>query len=176
MSSIGVPIPALGPPWPDDAVIMVVTSRAAPGWRSLAHQAAAAAQPGGHSFPLAGQLAGRGEADDGRAAFLYRHADRVAGYLCLASKTVTGYRNPSAGFRHATGTERVVRPCVLVIWVDVQLRRHGVARQLVAAAARYANVTPAGLAWGEPFSDSGYFLAQSIVPDGLWIADYGEPA
>lgn len=172
MSSIGVPIPVLDPPWPDDAVIMVVTSRAAPGWRNLAHQAAAAAQPGGHSFPLEGQLAGRDEAEDSRAALLYRHADRVAGYLCLASKIVTGYRDPSSGFRHAIDTERVIRPCVTVIWVDVQLRRHGVARQLVVAAARYADVKPDGLAWGEPFSDGGYLLAQSIVPDGLWIADY----
>jgi hypothetical protein len=172
MSSAGVSIPALDPPWPDDAVIMVVTSRAAPGWRSLAHQAAGAAQPGGHSFPLRGQLAVRGEAEDSRAAFLYRHADRVAGYRCLASKIVTGYRDPSSGFRPATDTERVIRPCVMVMWVDVQLRRHGVARQLVVAAARYANVRPAGLAWGEPFTDSGYLLAQSIVPDGLWIADY----
>lgn len=171
MSSIVVRIPALDPPWPDDAVIMVVTSRAAPGWRSLAHEAAVAAQPGGHSFPLGGKPAGR-DAEDSRAAFLYRHMDRVAGYLCLASKVVTGYRDPSSGYRPVTDTERVIRPCVMVIWVDVQLRRHGVARQLVAAAARYANVTPAGLAWSEPFTDSGYLLAQSITSDGLWIADY----
>ena len=172
MSSIGVRIPALDPPWPDDAVIMVVTSRAAPGWRSLAHEAAVAAQPGGHSFPLGGQPAGSAGAEDSRAAFLYRHMDRVAGYLCLASKIVTGYRDPLSGYRHATDPERVVRPCVMVVWVDVDLRRHGVARQLVAAAVRYANVTPAGLAWSEPFTDGGYLLAQSIDPDGLWIADY----
>jgi GNAT superfamily N-acetyltransferase len=110
-----------------------------------------------------------------RAALLYRHADRVAGYLCLAGKIVTGYRDLSAGYRSAADAERVIRPCVMVVWVDVRLRRHGVARQLVAAAARYAHVTPAGLAWSEPFTDSGYLLAQSINPDGLWIADYSEP-
>ncbi len=33
-------------------------------------------------------------------------------------------------------------------------------------------MTPSGLAWAEPFTDKGYLLAQSIVPDGLWIADY----
>ncbi len=60
----------------------------------------------------------------------------------------------------------------LVVWVDAQLRRHGVARQLVDAAARHTGFTPSGLAWAEPFTDSGYLLAQSIAPDGLWIADY----
>jgi GNAT superfamily N-acetyltransferase len=170
MSSIGVRIPALDPAWPDDAVIMVVTSRAAPAWRSLAHEVAATAQPGGHSFPLEEQSASGDRAEDDGAAFLYRHADWVAGYLCLANEIVTGYRDPSVGYRHATGPERVIRPCVMVVWVDVRLRRHGVARQLVVAAARYANVKPASLAWSEPFTDSGYLLAQSIVPDGLWIA------
>jgi GNAT superfamily N-acetyltransferase len=172
MSSIGVQIPALDPPWPDDAVIMVITSRAAPGWRSLAHEVATAVQSGVHSFPRAQRPAGRDEAEDDRATFLYRHAGSVAGYLCLASRIVTGYRDPSAGFRRATDTERVIRPCVMVVWVDVRLRRHGVARQLVAAAARYADVKPADLAWSEPFTDSGYLLAQSIAPGGLWIADY----
>lgn len=132
MSGTGVQIPALDSPWPDDAVIMVVTARAAPGWRSLAHLAAAAAQPEGPAFPLEQRSAGRGRAEDGRAAFLYRHAGQVAGCLCLASKIVTGYRDPSAGYRPAAGTERVIRPCVLVVWVDVLLRRHGVARQLVS--------------------------------------------
>lgn len=117
MSSMGVRIPELDPPWPDDAVIMVVTSRAAPGWRGLAHETAGAAQPGGHSFPLGGRPAGREGADDSGAAFLYRHTDRVAGYLCLASKIVTGYRDPLSGYRPATDTERVSRPCVMVVWV-----------------------------------------------------------
>jgi GNAT superfamily N-acetyltransferase len=145
MSSTGIRIPALDPPWPDDAVIMAVTSQAAPGWLSLADETAAAAQPGGRSFPLRDGPAGQGEAEDDRAAFLYRHADLVAGYLCLASKIVTGYRSVSAGDRHASDTERVIMPCVMVVWVDPQLRRRGVARQLVFAAAQYARVKPA--AW-----------------------------
>jgi hypothetical protein len=60
----------------------------------------------------------------------------------------------------------------MIIGVARQLRRNGVARQLVEAAARQAGATPSGLAWAEPFTDSGYLLAQSIVPDGQWIADY----
>jgi hypothetical protein len=32
--------------------------------------------------------------------------------------------------------------------------------------------TASSLAWAEPFTDSGYLLARSIVPEGLWIADY----
>jgi GNAT superfamily N-acetyltransferase len=175
MSSLGARIPALDPPWPDNAVIMVVTPQAAPGWRSLAHEAAAVAQPGRPAFPLRGKPADHNETHDGSAAFLYRHADRVAGYLRLASKIVTGYRDLPAGYRPAADAERVIRPCVMIIWVDEHLRRHGVARQLVAAAARYAHVTPADLAWSEPFTDCGYLLAQSINPDGLWITDYSEP-
>jgi hypothetical protein len=103
----------------------MVTSRDAPlGWRSLAHAVAAEAQAGGHSFPLAG-----GERD--RTAFLYRHADGVCGYLCLASRLTTGYRSPSAGYGDALEAERISRPCIMVIWVHAQLRRQGVARQLV---------------------------------------------
>jgi GNAT superfamily N-acetyltransferase len=102
----------------------------------------------------------------------YSHADLVCGYLCLASRLVTGHRSPSAGYRLATDAERVIRPCIMVVWVDARLRRQGVARQLVDASARHAGVTPSGLAWAEPFTDSGYHLAQSVAPDGLWIADY----
>lgn len=60
----------------------------------------------------------------------------------------------------------------MVVWVDAQMRRHGAAQQLVEAAARHAGVTPSGLASAEPFTDSGYLLALSITPGGLWIADY----
>lgn len=105
-------------------------------------------------------------------SFLYRHSDGVCGYLCLASRLVTGYRSPSAGYRHATDAERVIKPCIMVVWVDAQMRRHGAAQQLVEAAARHAGVTPSGLASAEPFTDSGYLLALSITPGGLWIADY----
>jgi hypothetical protein len=173
MRSTGVPIPALDPPWPDALTIAVVTSRDARlGWRRFAHEVAAAVQPGGHSFPLVERPPGRDDAKHDRTAFLYRHTDRACGYLCLAGRLVTGYRSPSAGYRHATDAERVIRPCVMVVWVAAQLRRQGAARQLVGAAARHAGVRPSGLAWAEPFTDSGYLLAQSIAPDGLWIGDY----
>jgi GNAT superfamily N-acetyltransferase len=172
MRSVGVPIPALDPPWPDARKIAVVNSQDAPlGWHMFAHEVAAAAQPGGHSFP-AEQFPDHDGADRGRTAFLYRHADLACGYLCLVSRLVTGHRSLSAGYRLATDAERVVRPCIMVVWVDVRLRRQGVARQLLDAAARHAGVAPSGLAWAEPFTDSGYHLAHSIAPDGLWIADY----
>jgi hypothetical protein len=45
----------------------------------------------------------------------------------------------------------------------VELRRHGVARQLVDAAAQYFSVTLSSLAWTEPFTDSCYLLAR------LWL-------
>jgi GNAT superfamily N-acetyltransferase len=173
MRNTGIPIPARDLPWPDALKIAVVTSSDARlRWRRFAHEVAAAIQPGGHSFPLVEQPPGHGGAEHHRAAFLYRHADRVCGYLCLANGLITGYRSPSAGYRHATHAERVISPCIMVVWVDAQLRRRGVARQLVDAAARHAGVTPSGLAWAEPFTDSGYLLAQSIAPDGLRIADY----
>ena len=173
MSSVSVQIPVLDLPWPDDLKIAVVTLRdASPGWRRLAFEAASVAQPGGDSFPLAERAPGRGGAERDRTAFLYRQADLVRGYLCVASKIVTGYRDPLTGYRTAADGERVSRPCVLVVWVDVELRRHGVARELVEAAARHAGVAVSGLAWAEPFTDSGYLLARSIVPDGFWIADY----
>jgi len=173
MRSVGIPIPALDPPWPDVQKIAVVTSRDAPlGWHGFAHEVAATAQPGGHSFPSAEQPPGGDGEERDRTAFLYRHGDLACGYLCLASRLATGRRSPSAGYRLATGTERVIRPCIMVVWVDVRLRRQGVARQLVDAAARHAGVTPSGLAWAEPFTDNGYHLAHSVAPDGLWIADY----
>jgi GNAT superfamily N-acetyltransferase len=173
MRSAGVPIPELDPPWPDALKIAVVSSLdATPQWRRFAHKVAAAVQPGGDSFPLTERPPARGGVQQGRTAFLYRHTDRVCGYLCLARKEITGHRLPSGGFRRATETERVIGPCVMVVWVDAQLRRRGVARQLVDAAARHAGVTPSSLAWAEPFTDSGYLLAQSIAPDGFRITDY----
>jgi GNAT superfamily N-acetyltransferase len=173
MHNVGVLIPALDPPWPDALKIGVVKSQDAPiEWRRFAHEVAAVVQPGGHSFPLAERPPDPDGPEDDRTAFLYRHADRACGYLCLASRLTTGYRSPSAGYRQATDAERVVRPCIMVVWVTPQLRRHGIGRQLVNAAVRHANVTPSGLAWAEPFTDRGYLLAQSITPDGLWIADY----
>jgi GNAT superfamily N-acetyltransferase len=173
MRSVGIPIPALDPPWPESGKIVMVTSRDAPlGWRRLAHAVAAEAQAGGHSFPLAERSLGPDGGERDRTAFLYRHADGVCGYLCLASRLTTGYRSPSAGYGDALEAERISRPCIMVIWVHAQLRRQGVARQLVEAAAGHASVAPSGLAWAEPFTDRGYLLAQSIAPDGLWIADY----
>ncbi len=173
MRSAGIPIPTLDPPWSDSQKIAVVTSRDAPlGWRRFVHEVAAAAQPGGPSFPSADRPPGRDGVERDRTAFLYRHADLVCGYLCLASRLVTGHRSSSAGYRLATDAERVIKPCIMVVWVDARLRRQGVARQLVDAAARHAGVTPSGLAWAEPFTDRGYYLAHSVAPDGLWIADY----
>lgn len=97
----------------------------------------------------------------------------MRGYLALADKTVTGYREPSALFRAADAGERVSRPCILMVWVASARRRRSVARQLVGAAARDCGVTAAALAWAEPFTDSGYLLASSMAPNGIWIADYG---
>ena len=171
MRSTGIPIPELDPPWPDALKIAVVSSiDAALQWRRFAHEVAAVVQPGGDSFPLAERSPARDGTQPDRTAFLYRHADRACGYLCLANRVITGYRLPSARFRHATEAERVIGPCVMVVWVDAQLRRRGVAQQLVDAAAQHVGVTPSSLAWAEPFTDSGYLLAQSIAPDGFRCA------
>jgi hypothetical protein len=148
MRGIGVPIPTLDPPWPDGVKIAVVTSRDVPQWRRFAHEVAAAAQPVGHSFPLAEPPSGRYGAEHDRTAFLYRHADRACGYLCLASRLVTGYRSPSDGYRSATHAERIIRPCIMVVWVDVQLRRHGIARQL--AIRRCGTLASRHRAWCGP--------------------------
>jgi GNAT superfamily N-acetyltransferase len=173
MGSTGVPIPELDPPWPDALRIAVVSSiDATLQWRRFVHEVAAVVQSGGDSFPLAERSPARDGTQNDRTAFLYRHADRACGYLCLANRAITGYRLPSGGFRLATEAECVIGPCVMVVWVEVQLRRRGVARQLVDAAARHAGVTPSSLAWAEPFTDSGYLLAQSIAPDGFRVTDY----
>jgi ribosomal protein S18 acetylase RimI-like enzyme len=169
----GVPIPDLDPRWPDDATVAVVTSGASPpGWRRLAHQVAAIVQPGGHSFPLAEPAQDSRPDDLARRAFLYRQANRVCGYLVLANKTVTGYREASARYRETDAAERVTRTCVMVVWVAPEMRRRGVARQLVDEAARNCGIRASGLAWAEPFTDSGYLLARFMAPDGMWIADY----
>lgn len=59
-----------------------------------------------------------------------------------------------------------------MVWVALERRRRGVARQLVDAAARDCGITASGLAWAEPFTDSGYLFARSVAPNGMWIADY----
>ena len=96
----------------------------------------------------------------------------MCGYLALADKLVTAYREPSARYRKAVAAERVSRPCVLVVWVAMGRRRAGVARRLVGAAARHCEITASELAWAEPFTDNGYLLARSMSPNGMWIADY----
>ena len=118
MRSIGVPIPLLDPPWPEALKIVVVTSRnASLRWRGFAREVAAVAQHGGHSFPLTERPPGTGGGEHDRTALLYRHADWVCGYLCLAPRLITGYRSPSMGYRSATDAERVITPCVMVVWV-----------------------------------------------------------
>jgi hypothetical protein len=55
----------------------------------------------------------------------------VRGYLALADKTVTGYREPSARYREADSLERVGRACVLVVRVAPEGRRlHGPERHV----------------------------------------------
>jgi hypothetical protein len=172
MTSAGVPIPDLDPPWPANRTIAIVSSDGSPpGWRTLAHQVVAVFQAGGHSFPLAENTpVNRG--GPRRKAFLYRVADRACGCLILADKTVTGYREASAGYREAAAGERVIRPCVLTVWMAPEVRWRGAARQLVEAAAQHSGVTASSLAWAEPFTDSGYLFARSVTPNGMWIADY----
>jgi hypothetical protein len=122
----------------------------------------------------AGSIQGSPLDAPGRKAFLFGQAGHVCGYLALADKTVTGYREPSAHYREAEAVERVIRPCVMVVWVVWRMRRCGVARQLVDAAARHCGVSVSGLAWAEPFTGSGYLFARSTTPNGLWIADYSQ--
>ena len=55
----------------------------------------------------------------------------------------------------------------MVVWVALEMRRRGVARQLVDAAARDCGVSASGLAWAEPFTDSGYLAAVPGSHPGL---------
>lgn len=96
----------------------------------------------------------------------------MCGYLALADRPVTGYREASVQYRKADVAERVTWPCVLVVWVALAVRRRGVARQLVDVAARDCGIAASRLAWAEPFTNSGYLLARSMAPNGMWIADY----
>lgn len=86
MARTGVPIPSLDPPWPEGQEIAVVIAQSAsPEWRRLTHDAAAAAQPGGHSFPLDEAARSRDSTADDLTAFLYRHEDRmVMSSACVA--------------------------------------------------------------------------------------------
>lgn len=52
------------------------------------------------------------------------------------------------------------------------LRRRRVAGQLADAAARNRGISASGLAWAEPFTDSGCLFARSMAPNGMWISDY----
>jgi hypothetical protein len=116
MANSGVPIPDLDPAWPDELTIAVVTSGGSPrGWLRLAHQVTAVVQPGVTLFRWQPIPRGSRGDDPGRKAFLYRQEGRVCGYVALADKTVTGYREPSARYREADSLERVGRPCVLVV-------------------------------------------------------------
>jgi hypothetical protein len=172
MTSAGIPIPDLNPPWPAKRTIAIVSSDGSSlGWRTLAHQVVAIFQAGGHSFPLAENASGS-RGGPRRKAFLYRLADQVCGCLVLADKTVTGYREASARYCEAVAAERVIRPCVLTVWVAPEVRRRGAARQLVEEAAQHSGVTVSSLSWAEPFTDSGYLFARSVTPNGMWIADY----
>lgn len=168
-----MPISNLDPPWPEgQEIAVVIAQEASPAWRRLAHDAAAAAQSGGHSFPLGEPVRWPDSAADDRTAFLYRHEDQVGGYLCLANRLITGHRSPTTGYRPASDTERIIRPSILIVWVDTPLRGHGITSRLVIAAAQHADVVPSDIGWAEPFTDNGYLLARSITPGGLWITDY----
>jgi hypothetical protein len=97
MTSIGIPIPELDPPWPADRTIVIVSSDgSSPGWRMLAHQVVATFQVGRHSFPLA-ENATDSRTGPRRKAFLFRRADQVRGCLIVADKAVTGYLRPRLG-------------------------------------------------------------------------------
>jgi hypothetical protein len=150
----------------------VVPSDCSPlGWRTLAHRVAAVFRVGGDSFPLAEGVSGSGDGSR-RKAFLDRRVGQVCGCLVLADKAVTGCREVSARYREGAAAERVIRPCVLTVRVAPEVRRRGVARQLVAAEAQHSGVTMSSLSWAEPFTDSGYVLARSVTPNGMWIANY----
>jgi hypothetical protein len=60
-----------------------------------------------------------------------------------------------------------------VVWVvALAVRWRGVGRHLVNAAARDCGIAASGLAWAEPFTDSGYLLARSVATNRMWIAAY----
>jgi len=173
--AIGVPIPAaLQTAWPS-AAIAVVTTVSSIAWRRLAYELAQAARREGRydtaSFPVP---LGRGRSDQDSVrtrALLYRHQDVTAGYLVLLDEPTAGRYNLRT--RQSTDAGRgTIRPTVGLVFVACHLRRAGIGRALVQAAAEQAHVTPAELAWWSPFTEDGAALARSVAGSeaSVWVA------
>jgi GNAT superfamily N-acetyltransferase len=167
----GQPIPVpLASSWPLGTLAVVTTASPAR-WRWLAYETAEVARrAGGYdaaSFPApSGQR--RPDAENTRA-LLYRHGDAVAGYLVLVDAQTAGRYDLATGQSTDAGAGEV-RPTVGLVFVAYHLRRAGIGRALVQAAAERAHVAPSGLAWWSPFTDDGAALARAVGGQGVWVA------
>jgi GNAT superfamily N-acetyltransferase len=158
--------------WPPDTITVIATTGPI-AWRRLAYELAQVARRAGRydfaSFPAP---IGRGRPDPQHTrALLYCHGDVVAGYLVLVDASTAG-RYHLTGRQHTDTGRGQLRPTVGLVFVAYHLRRGGIGRALLRAAAEHAAVAPTGLAWWTPFTDAGAALARSAAgPDGgVWIA------
>ena len=169
----GVAVPAgLDAAWPPDT-IAVITTASPIAWRRLAYEIAQVARrAGGYDLASFPAPLGRGSSDaENTRALLYCHGDVAAGYLALVDAPTAG-RYQLATRQHTTTGQGQVRPTVGLVFVAYHLRRGGIGRALIQAAAQHAHTTPADLAWWTPFTDASAALARSAAsPDGgVWIA------
>jgi GNAT superfamily N-acetyltransferase len=183
--STGFPIPKNVPWLGEDIAVVTATSpiRA----RQLAYACALLPRRENH-YDFASFAIGDGTPDDDNTrAYLYRHQDRVIGFVSVYDTDRARWYpftdDPEPGPADEPGPpssreapksvprpgDGAPRPAVNVIFTAQIWRRHGVARELVRAISADAGIDLAETAWTTPFSDSGHALARSIGSGGGWL-------
>lgn len=97
------------------------------------------------------------------------HNCRAIGVLISYTTQSWGLWDGKPGTVEFTSSSTVPVPEISGIWVARSYRRRGVGTALVDALAAYADLAPALLVWGLPFSDNGKALALSIGGDAVRV-------
>lgn len=114
------------------------------------------------------------DADPEVHVFLARHDGRAIGLAVLRPKprwAWWSWDDLEAERRPTTAVAPMTSWTVELIWTLGRVQQAGLARRLLAVAARVVEQPVASFGWRRPFTPSGEEFVRRMCPEGFWVPD-----